>query len=137
MKKISNWEFWDWKSIWAFFGVTIFIVAALFFFINYPGFVRNVNSRQLNRETVGRFVSSEYGQQLRQNTTGNHLSISAVRVEYSYTVNGVLYYSKDNIPNSSENQSFFKSLSENPSLRLKIKYNSSDPQESQINFNVE
>lgn len=137
MNKVKPWELWDWKTIR---NVAVLLIAGsvgLMFFFLFPDLLRNSKSILLTETTTGTFIRSENLTQLGMGKTGNHLMLTGIEIEYTYEVNGVTYFSKDRIPNTSGHQMFFNKLRNNRGMPLKVNYNPSNPQESQINTSTE
>ncbi len=137
MNKVRPWELWDWKTIR---NVAVLLIAAsvgLMFFFRFSDLLRNSKSILLTETTTGTFIRSENLTQLGMGKRGNYIRATGIEIEYAYVVNGVTYYSKDRIPNSTQHLMFFKKLRNNRGMPLKLSYNPSNPQESQINTNTE
>ncbi|MCX6200207.1 MAG: DUF3592 domain-containing protein [Bacteroidetes bacterium] len=137
MNKVRPWELWDWETIR---NVAVLLIAGgigLTFLFRFPDLLRNSKSLLLTETTTGTFIRSENLTQLGMSKRGNYIRATGIEIEYAYMVNGVTYYSKDRIPNSTQHLMFFKKLRNNPGMRLKLNYNPSNPQESQINTDTE
>jgi hypothetical protein len=135
MRNVRNWNFWDWKSIRNIFVFILAGFVVLYFFFNFPDYLRSRTSKLLDQETHGIFIASHNIQRLSQGKSGNKFVIDGMEVDYSYIVNGITYNARDNIPNSLKNHSFLQKLMNSSSRQLRVRYNSLNPQESQIVFN--
>jgi hypothetical protein len=137
MQKVRPWELWDWKSIRNLILLLIVVGGASILFFGLPDWLHDSNSQLLTAKTDGKLIRTEYIKQPSMGRTGNHLRVTSIVIEYSYIVNGLTYYSKDKIPNSTKHQRFFGNLTDNPAMILEIKYNPGNPQDSQITTNTE
>lgn len=137
MNKVRPWELWDWETIR---NVAVLLIAGaigLTFLFRFPDIIRNSKNLLLTETTTGRFIRSENLLRLGMGRTGNHIGVTGIDIEYTYEVNGVTYFSEDRIPNTSGHQMFFNKLRNNRGMPLKLNYNPSNPQQSQINTNTE
>jgi hypothetical protein len=134
MKKVRPLELWDWKSIIGFILIVPSFFGLFILFDRIPDWIRNSSNKAMTETTNGKFVRSEWIRQYTQDRFGNHEIITGMLVEYSYSVDGKIYTSKDKIPDSRNNQSFFNALRKEPAMTLKVKYNPSNPEQSQINI---
>ena len=132
MRKVRSWEVWDWKSIIVTISVVSGLCIALSFIFHFPDLLRHQNGKILTNTTSGHFIRAEEVRVRSQGKMGTRSILTGVLIEYSYMVDGVTYYSKDNIPYSSANEAFLGKLSRDRAMILFVFYNPNHPDQSQI-----
>jgi len=132
MKKIHEWELWDWKSI--LIAILVFAGLALFLQISFraPDLMRNRKGKEYDESVPGKVISYCSSTYLSQGKTGTRTSVLGISITFSYTVNGITYYNSDLIPQSFANQNFLANLYKTPEMDIQVKYAVWNPQLSQI-----
>jgi hypothetical protein len=134
MRNVKSWQVWDWKSIGIFCFVLICILLIYTVTVS-PSLRHSINGKLLTATTQGTFLDEKDVTEFYQSSkTGNHLIVTKLTVEYSYTVNGEIYYATDNLDNTANNKLYISKLMEFPNI-LEVKYNPSIPSKSQIIIN--
>jgi hypothetical protein len=132
MKKIHEWELWDWKSIIG--AVIVFAGLAIFLGVcnKAPDLLRNRKGKEYDQSVKGRVISYSVSTYLSQGRTGTRTSVQGIKVSFFYTVSGTVYYNSDLIPQSLTNQVFLEKLYRTPEMDIEVKYAGWNPQLSQI-----
>ncbi len=128
MKKLHDWELWDWKSI--IYGILILGGLFLLIFCTefLPQFFRCNHSKEYTNTTEAYFIRSHRISGMTQNRSGSHEITYGVEFTYSYKVNKKIFIGKDIIPNTANYQRFLWNFTST----FIIKYDPNHPSESQI-----
>lgn len=132
MKKIHEWELWDWKSI--FVGILVLGGIAVFLIVMFrvPDIMRNQKGKEYDFTTHGQIVTYNEVTYLSQGKRGTRTSVQGIKVTFMYDVDGMHYTNSDLIPQSLANVTFLEKMYKTPQMKVRVKYAGSNPQLSQI-----
>ncbi|MFL5765311.1 MAG: hypothetical protein ACJ77K_15310 [Bacteroidia bacterium] len=133
MKKVHEWELWDWKTI---LGIPAFLgglILLFYLFSIMPDYFRSRHSRNYSAHTNARMVRWQGINTVSQGHSGQTIITTGYQIVFDYRVNDQYYLEQDKIPSSEQNDKFLSKLFGNEISGLSIKYDPSDPSHSQIN----
>ena len=133
MKKIHDWELWDWKTI---IGAPLIIAILVFFIysmeILIPDHMRSHRSKKYSCTTKAHFIKWHRITNVSQGYTGSVTTTAGFEITYSYFVNNQEFIERDKVPNTTSFQKFLGKLQYDEIENFTIKYDPQDPSNSQI-----
>jgi hypothetical protein len=134
MKKVSNWLFWDWKSIFraiVLFSGLFLLFAFLFL---YPDWKRNKEVENYDGLTKGIILSIEPIEEISMSEYGNKTVVHFYSIHYRFKAGSKTYEISEQVPNTIKIHKSISLMENRNQYEVTVKYDSKKPKNSQVQF---